>query len=325
MQQETIKADASGWRQLDTARLVLAAVVVAAHAYYVFITPLGYTALSLAAEWMARYAVLCFFVISGLVIGRTLRSRRDGFVPFMIRRVGRIYPPLIASIVLVVAIAHALRWAGVPAGPLAGGGTMVNSFSYDLGSVALSLATFGFRGWLASEANAALWSLVIEMRCYVVAGLLAQTLLSRSLAGKMISAIALLGVLAMLATDRMLDSVFAICYAAFALGLVLSLAVERIPRLLPAVRVDISYSLYILHQPVMLGLVFACYQPSFPTLAGAIGLGFAAIGAAVTLAWLSARWIEPFRLRPLAKAYNGLVVRALPGNAGRPVTASAIE
>jgi peptidoglycan/LPS O-acetylase OafA/YrhL len=272
---------------------------------------------------LARYAVLCFFVISGLVIGRTLRSRRDGFVPFMMRRVGRIYPPLIASTVLVVVIGHMLRWADVPTGPLANAGPMVNSFSYDLSSIALSLATFGFHGWLGSEANAALWSLVIEMRCYVVAGLLAQVILSRTPSGKAVSATALLGALAMLVIDPRLDSVFAICYAAFAFGLVLSLVVERMPGLLPQVRVDISYSLYIFHQPVMLGLVFACYQPSFPTLASAIGLGFAASGLAVMLACCSARWIEPFRLRPLAKAYDGLA-RALPANSD-PAAVSAIE
>jgi peptidoglycan/LPS O-acetylase OafA/YrhL len=300
--QETLKTDAAGWRQLDTARLILAAVVVASHAYYFFITPFGYVALASIAEWMARYAVLCFFVISGLVIGRALRLRRDGFLPFMIRRVGRIYPPLIASIVLVVVIAHALHWAGVPSGPLADAGPMVNSFSCDLGQSALSLATFGFLGRLASGANVALWSLVIEMRCYVVAGLLAQLILSRRLAGKTISAFALLGALAMLASDPALDSVIAICYATFAFGLLLSLVVERIPRPLPEVHVDISFSLYICHQPVMLGLVLACYQPSFPSFASAIALAFVASGAAVALAWCSARWIEPFRLQALAKA-----------------------
>ncbi|HZR75246.1 acyltransferase family protein [Bradyrhizobium sp.] len=320
---ETTTAGASGWRQLDTARLILAAVVVASHAYYFFLTPLGYVLFASVAEWMARYAVLCFFVISGLVIGRSLTARRDGFVPFMIRRVGRIYPPLIASVVLVVTIGHALRWAGVSPAPLADAGPMVNSFSYDLGSTALSLATFGFCGKLASGANIALWSLVIEMRCYVVAGLLAQAILSRTPGGKMISAILLCGALALLVTDPMFDSVIAICYAAFAFGLMLSLAVEQIPRLLPEVRVDISYSLYILHQPVMLGLVLACYRPFFPSLANAISLGLAASGVAVTLAWLSARWIEPFRLRPLAKAYDSLV-RTFLANVGS-AAASAIK
>lgn len=318
---KAVKADASGWRQLDIARLILAAIVVASHAYYFFLIPLGYVAFASVAEWMARYAVLCFFVISGLVIGRTLRLRQDSFVLFMIRRVGRIYPPLVASILLVVAIAHALRFAGVSAGPLANGGGMVNGFSYDLGHSALSLATFGFCGQLASGANVALWSLVIEMRCYVVAGLLAQLVFSRAPAGKVISALALVGAFAMLASDPMLDSVIAICYMAFAFGLVLSLAVERIPRLLPEVRLDMSYSLYIVHQPVMLGLVLTFYQPSFPTLAGAIALGLVATGVAVALAWLSARWIEPFRLQAIAKVCETWMA----GSATRPAAISAAK
>jgi peptidoglycan/LPS O-acetylase OafA/YrhL len=78
----------SGWKQLDTARLLLSLIVVVAHANYVFMTPLGYTAAFPIMEWMARYAVLAFLVLSGLVIGRSLALRRDGFVPFMIRRVG---------------------------------------------------------------------------------------------------------------------------------------------------------------------------------------------------------------------------------------------
>jgi peptidoglycan/LPS O-acetylase OafA/YrhL len=323
VQQPTVRTDVPGWRQLDTVRLLLAAVVVASHAYYFFLAPLGYVVFASVAEWMAHYAVLCFFVISGLVIGRSLRLRHEGFVPFMIRRFGRIYPPLIASIVLVVAIAHALQWADVPAGPLANGGAMINSFSYDLGNFALSLATFGFRGRLASGANVALWSLVIEMRCYVVAGLLAQFVLARAPAAKAVSAIALLGVFAMLAADPTFDSLVAICYAAFAFGTALSFAVERIPHLLPEVRLDLSYSLYIFHQPVMLGLVSACYQPFFPSLASTIALGLAASGVAVALAWCSARWIEPFRLRALAKTCEAWIA-AREADA-RPAAMSAVK
>jgi peptidoglycan/LPS O-acetylase OafA/YrhL len=300
-------SSALGWGQFDTVRLILAAIVVTAHAYYVFITPLGYVSFSPVAEWMARYAVLCFFVLSGLVIGRSLMLRRDGFVSFMIRRVGRIYPPLIFSIVLVIAIGHALRWAGIPMEPLASAGPMVNGFSYDLESMALSLATFGFRGWLSSEANAALWSLVIEMRCYVVAGLLAQTAFSNTYLGRACSAGALLCVVGLLLTDGRMDSVMAICYAAFALGVSLNWVVKQIPRVLPEVRIDISYSLYIVHQPIMLGLFFICYQPSFPSLGIAIGLGCAAMGVAVAMALFSARWIEPLRLQPLAKAWDRLM------------------
>lgn len=210
----------SGWKQLDSARLLLALTVVVSHANYVFLTPLGYTAALPAMEWMARYAVLGFFVLSGLVIGRSLAVRRDGFVPFMIRRVGQIYPPLLVSFLLVVAVDRALHLAGISTEALPNAGPMVNSFSYDLQRAALCLATFGFRGWLSSEANAALWSLVIEMRCYVVAGLLAQVAFARTWLGKAACILALAYVLFLLADDGA-DSVIVISYAAFLFGLLL--------------------------------------------------------------------------------------------------------
>ena len=305
MQEMATRDDgASGWKQLDTARLILSSIVVLSHAFYFFLTPLGFVTFAPAMEWMARYAVLCFFVLSGLVIGRTLDLRHDGLVPFMIRRVGRIYPPLIVSIVLVVVIGHALQWSGVSTQAFANAGPMVNSFTYDIGDIVFSLATFGFGGWLSSEANAALWSLVIEMRCYVVAGLLAQVIRSSTPAGKAISATALVGAIVFLATDRLLSPLFTLCYVTFAFGLLLSRVVKQIPRVLPEVRTDISYSLYIFHQPIMLGLVMACYRPFLPTTGVAVGLACAATGTAVALAWLSARWVEPLRLQAVAKAYD---------------------
>ena len=301
---DTTSSATTGWKQLDTVRLCLALLVVAAHANYIFITPLGYTASFPITEWMARYAVLGFFVLSGLVIGRSLRHRRDGFVPFLIRRIGRIYPPLILSFVLLIAIDHALRAAGIPTRALPGAGLMTSSYSYDPRSAALCLATFGFRGWLSSEANGALWSLVIEMRCYVVAGLLAQVAFSRSKAGKIGWSAALSGAVGLLARDPRLDPLIAICYAAFAFGLLLNLAVKRIPPVLPAVSLDISYSLYIVHAPVMLGLFFASYQPAFPSLVGALALSGAAILAGLALSIFSARLVEPFRGQALAAAWK---------------------
>jgi len=301
----------SGWRQLDTLRLALSLVVVIAHANYVFITPLGYVAAFPVTEWLARFAVLAFFMLSGLVIGKSLAQRRDGFAAFMIRRVGRIYPPLIASFVLVIAIDQALRLAGVSTRALPNAGPMTSSFVYDLRSVVLCLATFGFRGWLSSGANGALWSLVIEMRCYVVAGLLAQMVFARSWLGRSACTAALAGALGLLAAEHF-DPVIALSYGAFLYGLLLSLSVKRIPLLLPAVHIDISYSLYILHQPVMLGFYFLAYQPAFPSLGGALVLGAAAIATALLLSLLSALFIEPFRGRRIAAVLDKFLVSRRP-------------
>ncbi len=249
----------SGWKQLDTARLLLALTVVVSHANYVFITPLGYTAAFPVTEWMARYAVLGFFVLSGLVIGRSLAVRRDGLVPFMISA----WDEFIRRCSAFSSSSRSIERCISPIFRPRRAGPMVNSFSYDLQRVALCLATFGFRGWLSSEANAPLRSLVIEMRCYVVAGLLAQAAFARTWLGKATCLVALAYVLFLLADERP-DSVIMISYAAFVFGLLLSLVVRRIPQMIPAVHTDISYSLHIFHSPIMLGLYFAFYQPSFP-------------------------------------------------------------
>jgi peptidoglycan/LPS O-acetylase OafA/YrhL len=300
---ETIEGEGGsrGWEQLDTARLGLSLIVAIAHAHYVFITPLDKMESPLMM-WAARYAVLCFFILSGLVIGRSFSRRRDTFFPFMIRRVARIYPPLLMSILLVVALDQALHWADIPTRALANAGPMTNSFSYDLHSVALNLATFGFRGWLSSEANPALWSLVLEMRCYVVVGLVAQSVFAKTPRGRAIGVAALCYVLSLIALDARLDGLFALCYAAFAFGFLLSRVVTRIPRVVPAVAVDISYSLYVFHVPIMLATCFAFYQPSFPSLSGALFLCCAAFSVALGLSLLSAQFIEAFRGQALVES-----------------------
>ena len=59
MPEKAIRNDnTSGWKQLDTARLILAATVVGSHAFYFFLTPLGFVALAPTMEWRGRYAVL---------------------------------------------------------------------------------------------------------------------------------------------------------------------------------------------------------------------------------------------------------------------------
>jgi peptidoglycan/LPS O-acetylase OafA/YrhL len=177
---------------------------------------------------------------------------------------------------------------------------MAGSFSYDPRSIALCMATFGFRGTIAPEANGPLWSLVIEMRCYVAAGLLAQIGLSRTQLGKVTCVGALVCVLSLMAYDRHMHPAFTLSYAAFAFGLVLSLAARQIPQMIPAVPIDISYSLYILHMPIMLGSYFVFYQPSLPSFSGALALSCAAAGSALALSLFSARFIEPFRGQALA-------------------------
>lgn len=294
----------SGWAQLDTVRLVLSSVVVISHANYVFITPLGYILLFPFIQWCAWLAVLAFFVLSGLVIGRALNRKRDGFFAFTVRRIGRIYPALIASFILVIALDVWLEFAGISTQAPSDAGPMVYGFSYDLKSALSSLATFGFYGRLDSDSNAALWSLAIEMRCYVVAGLLAQMIFARSIFIQVLSAAALLYVLNKLLLQDLLDRRTALSYFAFGCGIALSLFVKRIPTIIPAVRVDISYSLFIFHFPIMMAAFFVFYQPALPSIWQALYLSILSIMVSVTLSLASALSIEKLRFHTNAQSIS---------------------
>src|SRR6266568_4997036 len=97
-----MKAD--GWDQLDTIRLILASIVVVDHAAGIFGRPFALVSTEVS-DWLAfgaEWAVYLFFLISGLVIGRSLiRMSGNGdslFLDFMRRRIARIYPPLLFSV-----------------------------------------------------------------------------------------------------------------------------------------------------------------------------------------------------------------------------------
>ncbi len=297
----------AGWGQLDTLRLVLSLLVVASHANYIFLVPLGHGAALVPLQWLAWFAVLAFFVLSGLVIGRSLRLNQDGFFAFMQRRFWRLYPPLLACFAMMVVLDVAMKGAGVSTEPIAQASPMLSSFAFDLQRAGLCLITFGFRGWLSSDANGALWSLVIEMRCYVMAGLFAYIFLAKSRPGKLASAGAFCYLANFLLHDR-LDYQISLSYLAFGAGLVLSLFVRDIPKLIPAVPVDLSYSLYILHFPLMLTAFFVVYQPAFPSAMFATFVLAGSVLSSIALAYLSACSIEKIR----GRALKGFLADAAP-------------
>ncbi len=89
-----IGAGPVNWPVLALARFVLAFIVVSAHAvnYTSAPGPLG-----LVGHFNPFNAVMGFLLISGLSIGKSILSVREGF---FIRRVKRIYPVYMASILL---------------------------------------------------------------------------------------------------------------------------------------------------------------------------------------------------------------------------------
>jgi peptidoglycan/LPS O-acetylase OafA/YrhL len=288
------KSRANGWGQLDTLRLILALVVAIAHANYIFFTPLGYVTYFAALRSLSYYAVLSFFVISGMVIGRSLLTRRDGFLAYIQRRIWRIYPPLVAIFLFMVLLDVTLDWLSiakqvpVDSTPLEGG------FDFDLRRAAICLLTFGFRGWLASGANGSLWSLAIEMRCYIAIGIIAQIFLGKTIMLRMGSALLAVLILREIVEDgRFLE--FAPCYLCFVFGAGLSIIFDRLPTVLPTVPVDISYSLYIVHFPIMMAVFLSFHQEAPNSIFKSVLFFFATILASIVVSIVSANTIEKIR------------------------------
>jgi peptidoglycan/LPS O-acetylase OafA/YrhL len=295
-----------GWKQLDTLRLILALVVAVGHVVQLFAHPFGvvteaiYNTLSFASE----VAVGIFFLTSGLVIGRSLVSKSAYgdrlFLVYMERRVSRIYPPLLFSVLLTALMAFLLKSFHLDHYVGTAHNLARESFSYleSLGDVERALLTFGFRGGLTGSSNGPLWSMTLEMQAYVVVGLLAQALYSRnswlriaSLTGAAI-AIGARG-------TEMPNELSLICFGLFALGVFLNLLKPTFPKMLPILPVDFSYSLYILHFPIMLFVFFMTCQGETPPVAKLYALMLASITAAIGVSIFSGLVIEQYRLPQL--------------------------
>jgi peptidoglycan/LPS O-acetylase OafA/YrhL len=179
-------AKASHWAQLDTLRLILAGIVFCGHFHQVFIASVvGSASLAFAVfGFLARAAVLGFFVLSGLVICRSLILKSDDpdtlLLEFTSRRAARILPPLLASVALVFVLGLILQSTGLARYTGFASLPARDSYDYHLAWVRDSLLSFGFRGDLTGLANGPLWSLALELQLYAIAGLAFQTWHSRS-------------------------------------------------------------------------------------------------------------------------------------------------
>jgi peptidoglycan/LPS O-acetylase OafA/YrhL len=295
-----------GWEQLQTLRLILALVVAIGHAVGIFARPFGVVSESVndALSSASEVAVGIFFLTSGLVIGRSLISKSVHgnrlFLIYMERRVSRLYPPLLFSVVLTASMAWVLRLSHLdhyvgPAHDLTRA-----SFSYleNMGDVEKALLTFGFRGGLTGSSNGPLWSLAFEMQAYVVVGLLAQALYSTKI---WIRPICLVGVAIAVRTisEGPLNQLSLICFGLFALGVSLNLLKPTIPKILPVTPIDCSYSLYIVHFPIMLFIFFLTCQGEIPPIAKSYVLMFVSLAVAVAVSIFSGRFVERYRFPQL--------------------------
>ncbi|KDA06612.1 acyltransferase [Microbacterium sp. CH12i] len=153
---------------LNLFRLVLAAIVLFAHSWY--IAGRG-TGPQLHGENLGGWAVAGFFVLSGFLITRSRLRTSAG--DYLLHRVARIYPAflvcLIATVALFAPIA-ALLEHGTLDGYLS---TPVTPLQYVWGNLGLAISSYDIGATLDSVPypnawNGSLWTLYYEFLCYLV-------------------------------------------------------------------------------------------------------------------------------------------------------------
>ena len=157
--------------------------VFGAHCWLVFVAPLDGDAVSdahLAVNLVARLAVVFFFVVSGFVIAQSVdlnRRATSGFSGpnYFVARCARILPPLLATVaitwILYVVLLY-LGWTFVRWG--AAERLVYVTFPGEQLQAIASLTVFG--DLLGARFNGPLWSLVYEIRAYVLTGCAALAL-----------------------------------------------------------------------------------------------------------------------------------------------------
>jgi peptidoglycan/LPS O-acetylase OafA/YrhL len=165
-------------RSLDSLRGMLALFVVAAHSWQIFSYPyVGETWANLLFGFPARAAVLWFFCLSGYVIANSIHgniSSNGTFDPkeYAMSRILRIVPPFLGVVALTSLFSVILTY--VDGRNVSMMSAARPSFIADpLGQIT-ALLTLTLVGDLTGKlVNGPVWSLVYEIRLYVIAGLVA--------------------------------------------------------------------------------------------------------------------------------------------------------
>jgi len=163
------------YRELDGLRGLAAQLVLFAHASVLTLEP------QLLPAWLARFAVIVFFVLSGFAIATSIKSRalssgQWDWMDYAIRRVARIYPPYIVAVVSAAALA-AMHNAGWTLSNVATGTEITN------GPVSwLRTLLFLYRSSDAmTSVDGPSWSLRLEVALYIVSGLITFAWFARGL------------------------------------------------------------------------------------------------------------------------------------------------
>lgn len=177
MNQATLK----NYSNFDYLRAISAVVVFISHLFQIFWMPIvgNDHPLSNLMHHASAVAVLTFFVLSGYVIAMSL-NRNLGInngkfheTEYFVSRIIRIYPPFIFSILLVVfiyIIVNVLKLPGTT-NPLSAPMDVYQAREYFTLNYKEIFTAFALLNGL-EQMNGPLWSLYIEARMYIFAGLL---------------------------------------------------------------------------------------------------------------------------------------------------------
>lgn len=168
--------------QLDSIRGLSALIVLFAHCYQVLIAPTNDSLYGIVGI-CSQAAVMVFFVLSGLLIGKSLTRNINQnsslqLKPYFIDRLNRIYPPFVFSL-LIIGILYIIAPYFFPSRSL----SFISSnqylaregFEITLSSVLSSV--FFLNGFIGENisVNGPLWSLAYEVWYYVIAAFLLKS------------------------------------------------------------------------------------------------------------------------------------------------------
>jgi peptidoglycan/LPS O-acetylase OafA/YrhL len=230
------------YKELDGLRGFAAQVVLVAHANALVLSDP-----SPLSGWLARLAVVFFFVLSGFAIATTIRrhvlaDRRWDALDYAIRRIARIYPPYIVAVVFVGIIsAFSLNgWDMLGMyGPAA-------DFNTDAVSWFRTLLFLYTGSDAITVVDIAIWSLRIEVALYIMAGLVAAAWFARGV--RLVLLIACLVALAGVFYFRLSFMVPAVIL--FAFGSAASFMLAALPKISP--RLGAIAIVFILSLPLVL-------------------------------------------------------------------------
>ncbi len=175
----TFRAFPHSRNSLNLFRLVLAAAVLVAHAFY--ITGNG-TGPMLHGENLGGWAVAGFFVLSGFLIMGSRMRHKPG--EFLVHRIARIYPAFFV-VIAVTALVFAPIAGLLERGELGGfWRTAVTPLQYIWGNLGLEVSSYTISWTLqtvpyAGAWNGSLWTLYFEFLCYLVVWVLGFVALFR--------------------------------------------------------------------------------------------------------------------------------------------------